>query len=68
MSKKSDSVVDLAKQLAQKEIESGDVGNSPELLAALSTVASALKAKSGNDASILSLVAQVEKIVKAQEV
>jgi hypothetical protein len=67
MSKKTDSVIDLAKQLAQKEIESGDVANTPELLDALSTVATALKAKSGNDASILSLVAQVEKIVKAQK-
>lgn len=61
------SVTDLAKQLAQKEIESGETEHSPELLNALLATATALKQKSGNDASILSLVAQVEKIVKKQK-
>jgi hypothetical protein len=66
MNKKTDAVIELATQLVQKEMQTGSDAHSPELLSALSTVAAALKTKSGNDAAILGLVAQVEKVVKAQ--
>lgn len=66
MTKKTDAVIELAAQLVQKELQTGGDVQSLELLSALSTVASALKAKSGNNAEILSLVTQVEEVVKAQ--
>jgi hypothetical protein len=66
MNKKTDSVIELATQLVQKEMQNDCDAHSPELLSALSTVAAALKSKSGNDAAILGLVAQVEEVVKAQ--
>lgn len=60
------SLTSLAKQIAQKELETGKT-NSKETLEALDAVAKMLEAKSGNSAEIRDLAKQVQKLVKSQK-
>jgi hypothetical protein len=59
------SVTNLAKQLAEKELVSGDV-SSEQMLEALSKVAKMLETKAGGNQEIKALAKQVQELVAAK--
>ena len=59
------SVTHLAKQLAVKELESGEA-SSEQMLEALSTVAKMLETKAGGNQEITALAKQVQELVGAK--
>ena len=59
------SVTNLAKQLAEKELVSGDA-SSEQMLEALSAVAKMLETKAGGNQDIIELSKQVQAIVSAK--
>lgn len=59
------SVTNLAKQLAEKELLSGDA-SSEQMLKALSTVAKMLETKAGGNQEITALAKQVQELVAAK--
>jgi hypothetical protein len=59
------SVTHLAKQLAVKELESGEA-SSEQMLEALSAVAKMLETKAGGNQEITSLAKQVQELVAAK--
>ena len=62
-----DSVTNLAKMVAAKELKTGKKESSAELLQALDSVAMMLSGKAGNDPDIKALVEQVQSLVKNQK-
>jgi hypothetical protein len=59
------SVINLAKQLAEKELVSGDA-SSEQMLEALSAVAKMLETKAGGNQEITALAKQVQELVAAK--
>jgi hypothetical protein len=59
------SVTNLAKQLAEKELVSGDA-SSEQMLEALSAVAKMLETKAGGNQEITALAKQVQELVAAK--
>jgi hypothetical protein len=59
------SVTNLAKQLAEKELLSGDA-SSEQMLKALGTVAKMLETKAGGNQEITALAKQVQELVAAK--
>lgn len=59
------SVTNLAKQLAEKELVSGDA-SSEQMLEALSAVAKMLETKAGSNQEITALAKQVQQLVAAK--
>lgn len=59
------SMAKLAKQIADKELKTGET-NSEELLAALGSVAKMLEVQAGNNQEVSALAKQVQELVAAK--
>lgn len=62
-----DSIVKLAKETAERDLQAGSSESTPEMLALISAVTDQIKQRAGNNQGLNDLVAMIENTLQAGE-